>query len=115
MKFKNSDLFPILITILSFDGDTKQITGGLLTESITLGTKRKLQKLREEIYKHREQFIKDENEVKIKAKPEELEAELQTLNDEEVEVNQDFINMSFIEEIKSSTIYDFNIIEKFAK
>lgn len=115
MKFKKSDLFPILITILGFDIETKQPNGGLLLEAVTLGTKRRLQKIRTDVYKHWEEFTKDEEEVKTKAKPEELEAELQVLYDEEVEINQEFINISFIDEIKSSANYDFNIIEKFAK
>lgn len=115
MKFFNSDIVPILSTLLVYDPEAKKEVGGLLTENLSLGLKRRLQKIRSDTLKHYEQLVKDEKEVREKATPETLDEELKNLFAEEVEINQEYASLAIIEAIESKANYNFEAIEKFAK
>jgi RNAse (barnase) inhibitor barstar len=60
---KNKDITPILSVLLFFDKDSRLEKGGLLTEEISLGLRRHLQKIRKEILAHHESINKDIEEV----------------------------------------------------
>lgn len=115
MKFLNSDIIPILSTLLVYDPEAKKEVGGLLTENLSLGLKRRLQKIRTDTLKHYEQLVKDEKEVREKATPESLDDELKKLFNEEVEIHQDYASLALIEMIETKANYNFDAIEKFAK
>ena len=48
LEFKKLELEPVLLTIIQYsvpkEGEVQKMVGGLLSEQITLGTKRALQK-----------------------------------------------------------------------
>lgn len=107
MKIKNSEIVPILSTLLIYvDGKENS---GLLTESIPLSLKRRLQKIRKDLVLQYEELQKDIEEVKDK--PEELKI----LLDEEFDLNHDYVSLEMIEGITTSKNYDFEVIEKIAK
>lgn len=107
MKLKNSDVTPILLTLLTYK-EGKEFSG-LLLENIPLSLKRRLQKIRKDLLLKSEELQKDFEEVKHK--PEEIKI----LFDEEFELNHEFVSLEMIEAINSSVNYDFDIIEKIAK
>jgi hypothetical protein len=107
MKLKNSDVTPILLTLLIYK-EGKEFSG-LLLENIPLSLKRRLQKIRKDLLLKSEELQKDFEEVKDK--PEEIKI----LLDEEFELNHEFVSLEMIEAINSSVNYDFDIIEKIAK
>jgi hypothetical protein len=107
MKLKNSDVTPILLTLLTYK-EGKEFSG-LLLENIPLSLKRRLQKIRKDLLVKSEELQKDFEEVKDK--PEEIKI----LLDEEFELNHEFVSLEMIEAINSSVNYDFDIIEKIAK
>ena len=126
LTFKNSELEQVLLHISSYDKESQKLVGGLLSENLTLGTKRKLQKVHKPTHKLFEEFVADfktvqegcktgENE---KGEPiydqEKLKKELQLLLDEEVKVDTEPIQLSQIENISTEKNYNFDIIEKFA-
>jgi hypothetical protein len=107
MRIKNSDVTPILLTLLLYK-EGKEFSG-LLLENITLSLKRRLQKIRKDLLAKSEELQKDFEEVKDK--PEEIKI----LLDEEFELNHEFVSLEMIEAINSGVNYDFDIIEKIAK
>lgn len=63
---KKSELLPTLLQIAAYSNKKENagmLVGGLLSENITLGTKRVLQKIHKGIHKEYEQFIKDREEI----------------------------------------------------
>jgi hypothetical protein len=115
MKFLTSDIIPILQTLLVYDIETKKEIGGLLTEKLSLSLKRRLQKIRTDTFKLYQQLVIDEKEIRDKATPETLNDELNKLFSEEVEIQQEYADIKFIEAIETTANYDFSVIEKFAK
>jgi len=154
MKFKNKEITPILMTLLTYKEKEKDVlveNSGLLLEELRLASKRKLQKLRVTLLDKQKEFQADyttvvkECDAKVlatmgteltsdqyrsaDAKSEEakawqkayepflkdLEKELEILVDEEFEVAFEKVSAKEIESIKSSTNYDFEIIDKIAQ
>jgi hypothetical protein len=116
MKLKNKELEKVLLTISAYNAETMDPVSGLLFEDITLGLKRRLQKIGAEVDKKYKEFQKDFSEInQVKEKSnEEYQNELEILLNEEVEINQEPASLKMIEEIKSKFNYDFEIIEKIA-
>jgi hypothetical protein len=119
MKIKNRDIEPILLTLAAYDSKTQQPVSGLLFEDISLGLKRRLQKLSKDLVKQHDEFIAFKAEIDEKFKNDKGSAEYQKEIDEflseEVEINQEPVSLEMIEKIQSKFNYDFEIIEKFAK
>lgn len=117
ITFKNSELSPALMQLMAFDSKTGSVVSGLLTEKLTLGTKRKLQKIQTKLLDHYKEYVKHIEEIDKECADdaEKKEAEIKTLNDEEVKADVDFVDIKFIESIETESNYDFSLIEKFAK
>lgn len=115
MKFLNSDIVPILTTLLVYNDNTKMESSGLLIESMQLSLRRRLQKIRTDTLVHYEQLVKDEKNLREMAKPETLEEELKILFAEEIEINQEYASLAMIEAIETKSNYNFETIEKFAR
>lgn len=130
LEFKKSELEQVLLSICAYSppkiGEVQKMINGLLIEDLTLGTKRKLQKihkLTQELYK---EFIEDFKKLQEVCKTgetenkepiyneEKLKKELQELLDEVVKVDAEPIQLSFIENVSTTNNYNFEIIEKFA-
>lgn len=105
MKLKNKDIEPVLITLMVFKDEKP--AGGLLTENITLGLRRKLQKIRTEILKKYEEFKKDLEDAQ-------KEGEKEELLEEEFEISCEPASMALIENIQTANNYDMDVVEKFA-
>lgn len=120
IKLEKSKLEPTLLTISSYsapkEGEVQKMVSGLLMETLTLGTKRRLQKIHKEAQKAYSQLIEDAKEVNKECgeDKERLKNELEELLKETVEIDAEPILMSFIENISTTNNYDFDIIEKIA-
>lgn len=126
LTFKNSELEQVLFSISSYDKDSGKLVGGLLNEALTLGTKRKLQKIHKPTHKLFEEFVEDFKKIQEACKTgeneknepiydqEKLKKEVQILLDEEVKVDAEPIQLFQIENISTEQNYNFDIIEKFA-
>ena len=107
---RKDKIFGCLLHISSFDSKTQQPISGLLFENITLGTKRKLQKIHKELIGFYTEYQEDLKEATEKG-PEEVAI----LNAEEVTLTSEPVSLSMIEAIQTDKNYDFEIIELFAK
>lgn len=116
IKLKKQELEPVLLTISIYNKDTGELIGGLLKESITLGTKRKLQKIHKNTYEVYKEFLEDVKKVQEECKEdkEKLQKELKELIEESVEIDVDPAQLVLIESISTNANYNFEIIEKFA-
>jgi len=116
MNFKKLELLDLLLTISAFDQSGKMIAG-LLSENISLGSKRKLQKLHKLAKIEYDQLVLHIQEIKesLKDDPGKMNKELDILINENVVLNADYLNISEIESISTSTNYNFELIEKFAR
>ena len=111
MKLEKKYLEAVALTIQAFqekDGQAIPVSG-LLHEEISLGLKRKLQKIRDGVLKEIEQLEKDKKEVGDDVK------EMEVLMNEEVEIHVEYASLEMIEGIKTKFNYSFDVIEKFAQ
>lgn len=110
-----SDIEPVLITISVYNKETNELIGGLLKEDLTLGSKRKLQKIHKEVYKLYLELIKDVKQIKEVCKDDEekVKKELEELLKEQVKVDVEPLQFSFLENVSTKANYNFDIIEKF--
>lgn len=115
MKLKKQELYPTLILLSAQTSGGKLL--GLLHEDISLGLKRRLQKLAKEVGTLYEEYLADSKEVQEKFKDDEtkLKEELAILDSEEVSFQFEKVSIAMIESIKSENNYDFDLIEKFAE
>lgn len=121
MIIKKKDINPLLLNILFFKKDDKgndYEAGGLLTEKMGLGAKRKLHKIRKELLTHSETLKEEYEAVRKEFKGKEsdedkklLDEEMKNLLAEEVKLTSDPVMICEIEKIESSTNYDFELIE----
>ena len=120
LEFKKSELEAILLTISSYslpkEGEQQKMISGLLKEPITLGTKRKLQKIHKLTQESYKDFIEQFKEAQKECgeDKEKLEKEIKLLFDEVVKIDAEPIQISQIENISTTDNYNFDIIEKFA-
>lgn len=121
IEIKKSELTSVLLTISAYDKDGKMI-GGLLLENVSLGLKRRLQKIHTEAMTHYAQFEKDLAEAE--KKDEEFEnlnpqgvknKEVNELLKEVVKLQSEKASLALIDGIVSENIYDSTLIEKFAE
>lgn len=111
MKVKNSELKALLLMIASQKEENgKIIPLGLVNESISLGVKRRLQKIFKEAHKFYLEFEED-----VKAVPEGSEEEMNKLFDEEITLAQEPVSLTMLEAIQTENNYDWDLIEKIAQ
>ena len=110
---KKSEIVSLLLTISAYDTKTQKMVSGLLSENLTLGTKRKLQKIHKEVSKQYQELQKDLEDIEKEVKDEKKkEQELKELMDEEIKIGADKIQFSFLENVSTNSMYDFEIIDK---
>lgn len=114
MKLKKLELEQSLLQISSFSPETNTMIGGLLTEELTLGTKRALHKIHKVILASYKELIDDSKKVKEECgeDKEKYENEMKELLNEEVELNIEPIKWSFLESVSSKSNYNFDLIDK---
>jgi hypothetical protein len=112
---KKKELKAALLSIASFDAKTGEIVGGLLTEKISLGLKRKLQKIHEAVQKEFQQMLKDIEEIKKIENEEEQNKEFNDILEEDVTLLVDKARLDMIETIETDRVYDFTLLEKIAE
>lgn len=115
-NFKKFELERALLQIATFNPETKEMVSGLLSENITLGTKRKLQKIHKKLEVAYLELIEDIKKVQevCSEDKEKLNKEIQELLNEDVSLEFEPIQYSQIENVSTSHIYNFEIIDKFA-
>jgi len=130
LELKKSELEQSLLTISVYSsvkqGEVQKLIGGLLSEDLSLGTKRKLQKIHKKVYEVYQEFLEDykklqeacktgENDKKEAIYDEEkFKKEIKELLDETVKIDIEPIQLSFLENVSTKNNYNFEIIEKFA-
>jgi hypothetical protein len=113
---KKKEIQSMLMQIAGFNKNGEMIAG-LLTENISLGMKRRLQKIHEDLLKHYKELTDDLAKLKEQCgeDKEKMEKETNELMDEEVKIDRDFLSMNMIENIQSAQNYNFDLIEKIAQ
>lgn len=130
LMFKNSELEAILINISLYssykEGEIQKMISGLLMEDLSLGVKRRLQKIHKKVYESYKEFLEDFKRIQENCKigedekkepvynEEKLKKEVQELLDEVVKIDVEPVQLSLIENISTVHNYNFDIIEKFA-
>lgn len=114
MKFKNSEINQILMLLAQYNAKDGTMVGGLLSEKMTLGLRRRLQKIRAAFLVKHEELVKDAEEIK-KLPEAEQEAEFKKLFDEEVEITFEPASLEMIEAIDTNANYEMTLIEKIAQ
>jgi len=115
IEAKNSDLKSILLTLAGFNKDGKMVQG-LLTENVSLGLKRRLQKIHTEAGKAWTEFQKDVKDINDSKESDEVkEKELEDLFNESIKINAEKASMEFIENIVTSKFYDTTTLELIAE
>lgn len=116
ITIKKSELEGILLSIVTFDAKTNKIVGGLLSESVSLGTKRKLQKIHKALVEEYKQLINDVKEIEeaFKDAPDidKKNLEIKELLDEVIKVEAEPFALSQLDNIVTSNNYDFELLEK---
>lgn len=113
MKIEKKHINNILLTILYFSKNDKgqeYEAGGLLKESLGLGVKRKLQKIRKELLTHSQELETDLKAVEG-AKEELRQGEINVLLSETVELTSEPALLSEIEKVETKNNYNFEYIE----
>lgn len=116
ITLKKQELEDALLNISSIDPKTNIIKSGLLIEKITLSCKRKLQKIHKQALSYYKELIEEIKQVKEECgdDKEKLSKELIELGQETVILDVEPIKWSDIENVSSSTNYNFEILEKIA-
>lgn len=114
LTFKKSELEQALFQISIYDKETNKLLAGLLSEELTLGTKRKLSKIHAKLNQSYQELILDYKELKDKCTDKvQLEKELKELLEETIQIDLEPIPFSMLENVPTSSNYNFDIIEKF--
>lgn len=100
----------VLLTISGVIPKTGEMVG-LLAEDITLGTKRRLQKIHKAIYPELLQYKQHD----LPEATEKGQGEVDILNAEVIKIDVEPVSMAMIEAIKTANNYDFELIELIAK
>lgn len=109
IEIQKDKIEAVLLTISSFNSKTGQPVSGLLFEDISLGTKRKLQKISKWLISELTQLKQDYEEAKDS--PEDVSELLA----ESVKSDLEHVSLEVMEQIKTSNNYDFDLIELIAK
>lgn len=116
LKLKNYEIEQALVQIVAFSPKTSLPVTGLLTETLSLGAKRRLQKLHTKLLEKYKEYADDIKEIEKECGDdlEKRSKEIDQLNNEEVTIDAEPVDLKSIEAITSAQNYDFGIIEKFA-
>jgi len=114
IELKKRDLTPTLLTLAGYNKEGKMVQG-LLTEKVTLGLKRRLQKIHTEASKHYEEFQKNLAEVNKLEEGPIKQKELTDLLDEKVTLQAEKVSMELLEKIESEAVYDTAVLELIAE
>ena len=121
IEIKKSDLTNLLLTIASYDKEGKMV-GGLLMEKVSLGLKRKLQKIHTEAAAYYPQYEKDLEEAERKDEefenlnPEGIKnKEVDEFLGETIKLISEKASLALIDGITSGNVYDDKLIEKIAE
>ncbi len=120
LEFKKSELEAVLLTICAYstpkEGEVQKMVSGLLIEDLTLGSKRRLQKIHKLTQEHYKELIDDLKKVQEEFKDDQalLEKEALELFNETVKIDAEPILLAHIENVSTSNNYSFDIIEKIA-
>lgn len=116
IQLTKSDLQPVLLTIVAIDPETGKMVAGLLTENITLGTRRNLQKIHKKALEVYKELIEDDKAIRKECgeDKEKLDKELKELLSEIVKLDVEPIKLSSLDNVSTSVNYNFEIIEKIA-
>jgi len=112
-SIKKSEIKALLINIASFSKDGKSV-GGLLHEKISLGFKRRLEKIRNELIEHHRQMEVDKSAIEA-CKDCDKAKETEELMAEEIQLTSQPISLEMLEGIVSQNMYDFDLLEKIAE
>lgn len=115
IELKKSELENVLIIISVYNKENGLLIGGLLSEDITLGTKRALQKIHKKVHVLYQELLEDYKELKEKVSEEELQKETEELLNEIVKIDIEKIKFSFLENVSTKSNYNFEIIDKFSE
>lgn len=114
IKIKKGEIVSVLQQIAVYNEKSGVLAGGLLAETIKLSTKRGLTKIRVDLLKAHQELTKDIIEIKKACEEnKELEKEeLEFLLEEELVINQPKRKFTEIDEVVSSAVYNFILLEK---
>jgi hypothetical protein len=115
IEFKKSELTAVLGTICFFDIKDNRMLGGLLCEDISLGLKRRLQKLHKVVLNNYNEYLVQKKEVDLIKDEEKRAKELEELNNEVIKIDLEKLSLEMIESIRTKANYNFDLIEKFAE
>ena len=117
MEISKEFINPLALTLASYDEKTGVPVGGLLFEEISLGLKRKLQKIHRELLEHSTQLQKDSDEItaRLNGNTQGKDVEFKILLSEKVNILSEPAMISEIEKIVTKLNYDFNLIEMITK
>jgi len=117
MEIKKEFINPLLLTLASYDEKTGMPVAGILFEEISLGLKRKLQKIHKELLQHSSDLENDSKEIekRLNGNVSEKEIEFKILIAEKVTLVSEPAMISEIEKIVTKVNYDFNLIEMITK
>lgn len=111
-KFKNSELYSVLSQLMLVDSKTSKMVGGLLSEEMTLGLRRRLQKIQKAFLVPYEEFQKDLEPIMKMEDGEAKDAEFKKLLEEERNVDFEPASMEMIEKIDTKANYDMALLER---
>lgn len=114
ITLKNKELQAVLLNLSSFDKESGKMASGLLMEEMSLGAKRKIQKIHKAIYPKYQEYMKDVAELQttLKDDKEKLQAEFEILLEEDVKIDAEPFEIKYLDDISTKNIYDFDLLEK---
>lgn len=112
----------ILLQLQTVDREQEKVLYGLLYEDLSLGVKRKLQKIFKELIGHHTELQKDLADIEVEYKDKDTledrvkkSADIKELKEEEIELKAEPALLSEIEKVSSKFNYDFDLIELITK
>lgn len=115
IEVSKNDLYQILTTIASYDPVTQKPIHGLLYENVSLGLKRRLQKIHIALYKKYDELLNDIKEVEFVKEESDRIKEMEILLNEKIFIDEEKVSLKLIEDIKTDFNYNFELIEKIAQ
>jgi hypothetical protein len=116
LELEKSQLQEVLLTISAYNSETKELVGGLLSEDLTLGAKRKLQKIHKSVLSLYTEFTEDVKTLQKECgdDKEKLQKEFNELLKETIKLEIEPVSLAQIDNLYSKNRYNFDIIEKIA-
>lgn len=118
---EKSQLEEALMSIVSYsspkEGEPQKIVGGLLQENLSLGTKRRLQKIHKKLVEAYKEYVEDIKSIReeYKEDPSKAEEEFKILLKEEIKIDEERVKLENIEQVNTDKVYNFDIIEKYSE